>query len=72
MRQLRAMAAARNRGGPLDGRLLVLLHGAVLAMVSKKSGEEPLTPQQRITCVAFPPARAPVCRPQHARACDAG
>ncbi|KIZ03235.1 hypothetical protein MNEG_4718, partial [Monoraphidium neglectum] len=53
MRQLRAMAAARNRGGPLDGRLLVLLHGAVLAMVSKKSGEEPLTPQQRITYICI-------------------
>jgi hypothetical protein len=48
MRSLRASAAAAASLG-LDARVLVLLHGVALAMVSKKAGEPALTPTERIT-----------------------
>ncbi|KAI8473576.1 MAG: hypothetical protein J3K34DRAFT_518869 [Monoraphidium minutum] len=45
MRRLLARAAG---GGGADGRILLMLQGAALAMLQKKSGEEPLSPQQRV------------------------
>lgn len=44
MRRLAAAAAGKG----LHPRVLVLAQGVVLAMVSKKAEDLPLTPQQRI------------------------
>jgi hypothetical protein len=48
MRVLPAPARPGGRRGLDAPRLLVLLQGAALAALTKKSGEEPLTPQQRV------------------------
>ena len=45
---LQAWARAKAQAWVIDGRLILLVQSALLAALTRKSGEAPLTPQQRV------------------------